>query len=327
MVPGRGPDVKGSPSFSFIIVCFNNRALLPSCIDSIRQTVERPLYEIIVSDNGSTDGSDRLIREQWPDIHLIENGKNLGFAAAVNRGIAAARGDYIVLMNSDARLTPGALETIGRFMDDHPDVAIAGGRLIDPDGSPQNSAAAFPGMATEFGLKPLLKILFPRRFPGSGAGRRDPFDVDSIIGALMVARVGAVRHVGGLDEDYFFFLEETDWCLRMKRAGMRVVVVPEARIIHDQGKTAKRYPLRAKVEYYRSLVTFMEKNRGRLYRAAFVGGLAIRFSVDILLQALMCCATLFIARAPRERCKRYAGLLLWVVLGRPASWGLSGINQ
>lgn len=319
--------MKGAPTFSVIIVCFNNRTLLPSCVDSIYGTVDRSRLEIIVSDNGSTDGSDLLIRERWPDIRLIENGKNLGFAAAVNRGIAVARGYYIVLMNSDARLTPGALETIGRFMDGNPDVAIAGGRLIDPDGHPQNSAAAFPGMATEFGLKPLLKLVSPRRFPGRVSGVSGPIDVDSIIGALMVVRMDAVRRVGGLDEDYFFFLEETDWCLRMKRAGMRVMVVPEARIIHDQGKTAKRYPLRAKVEYYRSLVTFMEKNRGRLYRAVFVGGLAVRFSVDILLQALMCLITLFIARGPRERCKRYAGLLLWLVLGRPAAWGLTGINQ
>lgn len=319
--------MNGSPGFSVIIVCFNNRTLLPSCIDSIYGTVERSRFEVIVSDNGSTDGSDRLIRERWPDIRLIENGRNLGFAAAVNRGIAVARGDYVVLMNSDARLTPGALEAIGRFMDGNPDVAIAGGNLTSPSGSPQNSAAAFPGMATEFGLKPVLKLLFPRRFPGRVSGVSGPVDVDSIIGALMVVRMDAIRRVGRLDEDYFFFLEETDWCLRMKRAGMRVVVVPEARIIHDQGKTAKRYPIRAKVEYYRSLVTFMEKNRGRRYRTVFVGGLAARFGVDIMLQALMCLVTLFIARGPRERCKRYAGLLLWLARGRPASWGLTGINQ
>jgi GT2 family glycosyltransferase len=321
-----GDNVKGAPKFSFIIVCFNNRALLGPCIDSIYQTVDRSRFEIIISDNGSTDGSGRLVREQWPDIRLIENGKNLGFAAAVNRGIAVARGDYAVLMNSDAQLIPDALETIGRFMDGNPDVAIAGGRLMSPSGSPQNSAAAFPGMATELGLKGLLKLFFPRRFPGKAAGSPDPFDVDSIIGALMVVRMEAVRRVGGLDEDYFFFLEETDWCLRMKRAGMRVVVVPQASIIHHQGKTAKRYPLRAKVEYYRSLVTFMEKNRGRFYAGVFVWGLAARFMVDIVLQALLCCLTLFIARGPRERCARYAGLFSWLVAGRPASWGLSGIR-
>lgn len=314
------------PEFSFIIVCFNNRALLPSCIGSIYRTVDRSRFEIIISDNGSTDGSDRLIRGQWPDITLIENGKNLGFAAAVNRAIAVARGNYLVLMNSDAELIPDALETIGRFMDDHSDVAIAGGRLIDPDGTAQNSAAAFPGIATEFGLKPLLKILLPGRFPGRVSARHDPFDVDSIIGALMVVRMDAVGRVGPLDEDYFFFLEETDWCLRMKRARMRVVIVPEARIIHHQGKTAKRYPLRAKIEYYRSLITFMEKNRRRPYAGIFVFGLAIKFTVSIVLQALLSCVTLFLVRSPRERCTRYAGLLYWLISGRPVSRGLSGIQ-
>jgi len=319
--------VKNQPRFSIIIVCFNNRELLPPCIDSIYRTVAPSDFEIIVSDNGSTDGSVQLVRERWPETTVIENGKNLGFAAAVNRGIAVARGGYVVLMNSDARLTPDALNTIGSFMDGHPDAAIAGGSLIDPDGSPQNSAAAFPGMATEFGLKPLLKLLFPRRFPGRATGKTAPFDVDSIIGALMMVRMDAVRSTGALDEDYFFFLEETDWCLRMKRAGMRVVVVPKARIIHHQGKTAKRYPLRSKVEYYRSLITFMQKNRGGLYAGVFVFGLALRFVVDIVLQALACCITLFIARGPRKRFVRYAGLLSWLVLGRPASWGLSGINR
>ncbi len=314
------------PEFSLIIVCFNNRALLRSCIGSIYDTVDRSRFEIIVSDNGSTDGSDRLVREEWPDITLIENGKNLGFAAAVNRAIAVARGSFVVLMNSDARLTPDALETIGRFMVDHPDVAIAGGRLVDPDGTPQNSAAAFPSIATEFGLKPLLKVLLPGRFPGRVSATRGPLDVDSIVGALMVVRMDAVRRVGRLDEDYFFFLEETDWCLRMKRAGMRVVVVPQAQIIHHQGKTAKRYPVRAKVEYYRSLITFMEKNRGDVYTGIFVYGLAIKFTVNIVLQALLSCVTLFLVRSPRERCARYAGLFSWLISGRPASRGLSGIQ-
>jgi hypothetical protein len=318
--------VDDGPRFSFIIVSFNNGEVLPSCIGSIYANVERSHFEIIVSDNGSTDGSDRLIRNRWPDITLIENRKNLGFASAVNRGIVVARGRYVVLMNSDAELTPGAIEAIGRFMDEHPDVAISGGRLIDPDGTPQNSAAALPGMATEFGLKPVLKLLFPGRFPGRATGRDHPFDVDSIIGALMVVRADAIRRVGGLDEDYFFFLEETDWCLRMKRNGMRVVVFPEARIIHHQGKTAKRFPTRAKIEYYRSLITFMEKNRRYPYAGLFVFGLAVKFTVSIVLQALLCGATLFLFGGARQRCARYTALLCWLVSGRPAAWGLSGIQ-
>jgi GT2 family glycosyltransferase len=318
--------VGSAPVFSFIIVSYNNSGLLPACIGSIYDNVKRSRFEIVVSDNGSTDGSDSLIRSRWPDITLIENRKNLGFAAAVNRGIAVARGDYIVLMNSDAELTPGAIEVIGAFLDDHRDVAIAGGRLIDPDGTPQNSAAAFPGMATEFGLKPLLKIASPKRFPGRVTGEAHPLDVDSIIGALMVVRMEAIRRVGPLDEDYFFFLEETDWCLRMKRAGMRVVVVPEARIIHHQGKTAKRYPTRAKIEYYRSLITFMEKNRRRPYAWLFVLGLAVKFAVSLVLQAVVCGFTLCIVEGPRRRLARYAGLLGWIVSGRPAARGLTGIK-
>jgi len=104
------------------------------------------------------------------------------------------------------------------------------------------------------------------------------------------------------------------------------VVVPDAVIIHHQGKTAKRYPLRAKVEYYRSLTTFMRKNRSPLYREIFSIGLLLKFMVNLMAQALLCCATLFLVRHARERCARYAGLLLWLVLGRPASWGLEGVG-
>jgi GT2 family glycosyltransferase len=313
------------PEFSFIIVCLNNRELLGPCIDSIYGTLDIRRLEIIVSDNGSTDGSREVIRRRYPGVVLIENGKNLGFAKAVNRGIERAGGKYVVVMNSDARLGPNAVDRIGRFMDGHPEVAIAGGRLVDPDGTPQNSAAAFPGMMTELGGKSIAKLLFPGRFPGRvRKGAHAPFDVDSIVGALMVVRADAIERVGRLDEDYFFFLEETDWCLRMRRAGMRVVVVPDAEIVHGQGMTAKRYPIRAKIEYYRSLLTFMRKNRPPAYRALFSSGLLLKFVVNLVVQFLFCSVTLFFSHGPRERCARYLRLIIWFVSGRPASWGLAG---
>jgi GT2 family glycosyltransferase len=316
------------PEFSFIIVCLNNRELLGPCIDSVYGTLGRSRLEIIVSDNGSTDGSGEFIQNSYPGVVLIENGKNLGFAKAVNRGIERAGGKYVVVMNSDARLTPGAVDRIGRFMDGHPEVAIAGGRLVDPDGTPQNSAAAFPGMVTELGGKSIAKLLFPGRYPGRvKRGVRDPYDVDSVVGARMVVRADAIKRVGRLDEDYFFFLEETDWCLRMRRAGMRVVVVPDAVIVHGQGITAKRYPIKAKIEYYRSLMTFMRKNRSPAYRAIFSIGLIVKFVVNLVVQFLFCSVTLFFSRGPRERCARYLRLIIWFVSGRPASWGLAGAVQ
>jgi GT2 family glycosyltransferase len=108
---------------------------------------------------------------------------------------------------------------------------------------------------------------------------------------------------------------------------MRVMVVPKAQIIHHQGKTAKRYPIRAKVEYYSSLITFMKKNRGGVYTGIFICGLAVSSFVNFVLQAFLSCATLFLVRSTRGRCARYAGLLFWLVSGRPASHGLSGIKR
>ncbi|MBN1882154.1 MAG: glycosyltransferase family 2 protein [Deltaproteobacteria bacterium] len=314
------------PVYSFVIICYNNRTLIGDCIESIYRHVTDGDFEIFVSDNGSTDGSVEYIGETFPEVIIVENGRNLGFARANNAALRRASGEYYVLLNSDARLTAGAVAAIRDYMRSHMDVGVAGGALVHEDGSPQNSVAAYPSMMTEIGAKFLLKALFPRKYPGKLHRYVAVIDVDSIIGACMVVRGSAVKDVGMLDEDYFFFIEETDWCYRMKRAGYRVVAVPGATIVHLQGKTAGRYPVRVRIEYYRSLFLFMDKHRGRMYRALFILGIFIKNIVNLVANASVVCVTLGKNRRAVEKVRRSARITEWLLKGRPDDWGLEGIG-
>ena len=213
-------------------------------------------------DNGSQDGSADEIRKKFPSIHLIENERNLGFAKAVNQGLQKASGKYVLLLNPDTQVKNGAIERLVSFMDVHSDVGLVGAQLLNADGSKQNSIANFPSLVTELLNKSLLRWLSPNRFPGKEKSYAGPIEVDSVIGACMVVRREAMEQVGLLDEDYFLFLEETDWCYRMKRAGWKIYHVPQAEVYHFQGKSAETEKKKAKVEYYRSRYHFFRKNRG-----------------------------------------------------------------
>ena len=314
------------PVYSFVIICYNNRTLIGDCIESIYRYVTDGEFEVFVSDNGSTDGSVEYIREVFPDVIVVENGGNIGFSRANNAALKHATGTYFVLLNSDARLTAGALTIIRNYMQSHPDVAAAGGALVHEDGSPQNSVAAYPSILTETGAKFLLKAVFPKRYPGKVHRFSETIDVDSIIGACMIVRKSVVEDIGMLDKDYFFFIEETDWCYRMKQAGYRVVAVPQARIIHLQGKTAGRYPVRVKIEYYRSLFIFMDKHRGRLYRSFFIIGVFLKNMISMIAHVSVVCATLGKQTRATEKAKRYARITGWFIKGRPDDWGLEGIG-
>ena len=167
------------------------------------------------------------------------------------------------------------------FMDDNPDVGIAGGQLINADGSLQNSIAPFPSLATELLNKRLLRIFFPRNFPGKEREYPFPIDVDSLVGACIIVRHKAIDEVGKLDEGYFFFMEETDWCLRMREQGWRVSFVPHARIIHLQGASAAMAKAEARIEFYRSRYRLFNKWQGRARMILLKLGLMLRLMGEV----------------------------------------------
>lgn len=249
---------------SIIVVSFNTKGLLLDCLASIFETVNGISFEVWVVDNNSTDGTVEAIRERYPDIKIIKNTKNLGFAAANNQAFRQMNGDYALLLNTDTVLTNGAVQELFDFMEVNPEAGMACGQLLNLDGSSQNSIANFPTTLTLLSNETLLRILLPKKFPSKRRGYVSPLKIDSCIGACLMARKKAMDDMGLFDERYFFFFEETDWAYRMKRGGWAIYLVPTAKIFHAQGKTVGSN-LHARIMFYRSRYLFFKKWRPHSY--------------------------------------------------------------
>lgn len=318
----REMDAQFQPDLSVIIVNWNTRELLLNCIDSFYRTVKGLTSEIFVVDNGSSDGSVDSVRSTFPEIELIQNERNLGFARANNEALRRRKGRYALLLNTDVVLTDRAVRTLVDFMDRNPAVSVAGGQLVNGDGSKQNSFDNFPSLITEALNKSLLRMLFPKRYPSKRVSYDNPIDVHSVIGACMVVRSRAIDEVGLLDEDYFFFLEETDWCYRMWRGKWRVCHVPQAKVMHLQGRTVDLVRDRAKIEYYRSLYLFFKKHRGTGASVLLRGFLFSRFCTDFVITLLSCLFTGFRSEKLKRKLGIYAKLIHWHLMLCPAGMGL-----
>jgi len=305
-------------------VSWNSREYILPCVASIFETARSVPMEAIVIDNHSSDGGGLEVKKAFPMIRLIGNERNLGFARAMNQGLRQSSGRYALLLNPDTRVKEGAIERLLSFMETHPEAGVSGGQLLNWDGSKQNSIANFPSLATELLNKSLLRWMFPKRFPGKERNSFEPMEVDSVIGACMIVRREAMEQVGSLDEDYFLFLEETDWCYRMKKAGWKVYHVPPAEIYHFQGKSAEREKKRARVEYYRSRYHFFKKNRGRLQWFILLMGLIGRLSVELIFMFAACLFTLCLVKRWRSKLSLYGYLLWWHLRFCPEGMGLGG---
>jgi len=308
---------------SCIIVNWNTKQLLIDCLSSIQKTVRGREYEVLVVDNASQDGSPQAVQQLFGSaVRLIENSENRGFARANNQALRLAGGKYIFLLNSDTVLRPDTVDGLAAFLDGHPDAAMAGPRMVGADGTAQNSYDNFPTLATELLNKSILRLLFPGTYSGKSAKKQEPFEVDSLIGACIAVRAEAVHAVGLFDEDYFFFLEETDWCLRMRRAGWKIYHVPQVEVVHLQGQSKKRRPSLGWIEYYRSLYLFFKKNRSP---ASYITLRVFRFVkliINLLLTVLGLVVTLGMKRRYREKTVTYARILWWHLCLCPEGVGL-----
>ena len=246
---------------SVVIVSWNTRALLNACLLAVEQAAcaAAPLaVEVIVVDNGSTDGSVELVRTRFLGVRLIENAENAGFAQANNQGIAAATGEALLLLNSDAFLPRGALADMARFLDEHPQAGAVGCRLLNLDGSFQASYARFPTLWSEVSLMAGLaqRLIGPHApspspLPGERAHR-----VDWVAGAAILARRAALLTVGGFDPGFFMYSEETDLCRRLWQGGRQVWYAPEIAVFHVGGGSTRRRRTENYVQLYRSKVRY-----------------------------------------------------------------------
>ena len=251
---------------SIVIVNWNTRELLADCLESIFENVHDLAYEVLVVDNASSDGSADMVRRRFPQARLIENEQNVGFARANNQAIRCSMGRYVLLLNSDTLTLPDSFLDMCRFLDAHPHVGIVGGTLLNPDGSFQASYADFPSLVSEaFLITGLSRVVYSRYFPSHPPSENSlPKSVDWVGGACLMARRSAIEEVGLLDEDYFMYSEEMDWCYRMKRRGWEVYYLPTARVIHVQGQSIRQAPYKQRVYLYSSKIRFFRKHYGLL---------------------------------------------------------------
>ena len=311
---------------SILIVNWNTKEYLLPCVTSIFQIQEGISRKVIVVDNGSHDGSGVEVKRTFSDVHLVENKRNEGFAKAVNQGLGMLSGRYALLLNPDTQLTKGAMEQLVSFMDAHSEVGIAGAQLLNRDGSRQNSIANFPSLTTELLNKSLLRRLFPKKFPGKEKDYPEPMEVDSVIGACMIVRRKAIDQVGYLDEDYFLFFEETDWCYRMKKAGWKVFHVPQAKIYHYQGKSVREKRRGREWNIIGPVINFLKKNRGKLQCVILLTGLLTKLGFQLIYFTFLCFFTLFSIKKWRRKLSIYAYLMGRHLKFCPKEMGLKEIN-
>ncbi len=272
-----------APLISAIVVSYNTRETTLRCLDALLADLAGLQHEVWVVDNASSDGSADAIAAAFPDVHLIRGERNLGFGAANNLAMSRAAGEFFLLVNSDAFLRPGAARALLDCLSAHPEAAVAGPRLLDPDGSLQRSCYRFPSPLRSVWEALLLTPALPSHpvFGDYRAWEHDEFrTVDFVIGACMLLRADAVRAVGGFDESFFVYAEETDLCYRLAKAGMKVAFTPKAEVVHLGGQSGKSQPPRTFTEFHRSREVFIRKHWRWpglwLHRAATVTGAAVR---------------------------------------------------
>ena len=248
------------PDASVVVVTYNALPWIEKSIESVQDE------EVVVVDNGSTDGTVDVVRELFPQARLIER-ENLGLASGWNAGLAVVTGRYFMLLNADAWLTDGSLARLVEFADAHPEAAVVGPKLLNTDGTLQRSVRGFPTMwrlSTEYfflrKLAPGSQLL--NAFYAGGFEHDEVREVEVVMGACMLVRREAVEQVGSLDESFFLFSEETDWCYRFEQAGWKVFFFPGAECVHVGGASHGGRMFRENV---RGHLRFLAKHRGVRY--------------------------------------------------------------
>jgi GT2 family glycosyltransferase len=283
---------------SVVIVNFNTGPMTLACLASLFEWTRGIRFEVLVVDNGSSDGSPQMIRQAFPQVTLIEQRTNVGFARACNAGLVRAGGRYVMLLNSDTLLVEDALTALVHALDAHPQVGAVGPRMIYADGQTQPYSA---GRAKTL-WRTLAQYCIPRRASGtlhlgerltSRPGVTSPvlYETESISGAAMMVRREILHTVGLLDESFFLYCEDADWVERIRRAGYVIACAPEVRLIHYHGASSRQDEIRREVEAVRSNIGYFAKHSGKtsviFFRAAIAAIMCLRMATLDLYRVLM----------------------------------------
>ncbi|OYY94464.1 MAG: hypothetical protein B7Y41_06410 [Hydrogenophilales bacterium 28-61-23] len=300
--------------FSIVIPHRNGADLLLGAVEALKAAWDPARDEAIVVDNASTDDSLDRLAARHPDVAVIRNRCNNGFGRACNQGLRQASGEYALILNNDARLPAGALDVFADFFRGHASAGLLAGQLVGPDGQAQRSFGFYPGFASETGIGRKRRA----KLPASDA----PFEVETLVGACMAVRAAAVAQAGGFDEDFFFYFEETEWCLRLRRKGWGVWLLPAVKVLHGKGESTRPLRLNAQIEMLRSRLLY--------YRKAFSIGMAafltvwrvLRLMLNTLSAGIGVLLTVGLAAGVRRKASAYLLQSAWLLRGCPESWGL-----
>lgn len=264
-----------APDISIVLVCWNNKEYLGPCLDSLYEGNLASAFDVVVVDNGSTDGSQTMLREKYPDVLIIQNDHNVGLGRASNQGIEATDGRYILLLNNDTIVNGPSLDAMVDFMDEFPDAGAVGGTLLNADGTVQSCYNHFPTLQEEF----LIATRLGERLRPGYPAIIDADEVKSVgwMGsACLMLRRAALQQVGLLDEEYFIYGDEADLQYRLKQAGWHNYYLPQATTIHYGGRSMDRWRRRKMV--YRGHMLFFHKNYGAAHTwmlRSMLGGLTL----------------------------------------------------
>lgn len=270
---------------SVVIVNWNTRDLLLDCVESLFAETRESSLEIIVVDNASRDGSMEALAARFPQTVRIANTENAGFARANNQGLAVARGRYLCLVNSDVKALAGVLDRLRAFLESRPDVGAVAPRTVGRDLKLRRNCREFPSLRNEICQALFLDRLFPsRRFFRSRSMRDYDYasqsEIEALSGCFLMVPRSVQETVGGLDERFFIYAEDVDWCKRIREAGWRVIYFPEAEAIHYGGSSSATERVRFNLEILKAHLQYWRKHHGRLATALFwwiqLTGIALR---------------------------------------------------
>ena len=281
---------------SIVLVCWNNKDYLDPCLQSLYGGNVNHSFDVVAVDNGSTDGSQAMLQEKYPQILIIQNDKNVGLSKASNQGIEATKGKYVLLLNNDTLINRMTIDPLVDFLDDHPEAGAVGGRLFNPDGSFQGGYADFSTLLEEFLIATHIGELIWPGYPSHG--NTDQVKPGGwLSSACLLVRREALNQVGFLDEEYFIYGDEADLQYRLKKGGWKVYYLPSSTIIHYGGRSMNRWRRRKMV--YRGKMLFYKKNYG-----IFKTGLLRVMLFVLSLLKLIIWAVISIIPQKREAAKR-----------------------
>ncbi|HMR98885.1 MAG TPA: glycosyltransferase family 2 protein [Anaerolineales bacterium] len=244
---------------SIVLVCWNNKAYLDPCLKSLYDGGLKSSFDVVVVDNGSTDGSQKMLAEKYPQVKLIQNAGNVGLGKASNQGIEATNGRHVLLLNNDTLVNAPALDVLVEYLDAHPKAGATAGRLLNPDGSFQSGFAPFSTLLEEFLIVTHIGELLWAGYPSHGDAQEIK-ETGWMSSACLLVRRTALDQIGLLDEGYFIYGDEADLQYRLNKAGWKVVFLPNSSIVHFGGRSMDRWKRRKMV--YRGKMMFYKKNYG-----------------------------------------------------------------